>query len=126
MENEENSYGNGIFAVVKGTLLALAISLLCAVLLAALLRATTMTEKTVYAINQVIKLLSIIAGAWVFVRGEKGWLKGGGIALAFTSLSYLAFAALGGDFSLSWLLFAELAAALFTGALTGALAVNRR
>ena len=65
-------------------------------------------------------------GALVFVREEKGFLQGVAIGALFTALSYLSFSALGGDFSLSWLIFAELALGLFVGAVSGAIAVNIR
>jgi hypothetical protein len=56
----------------------------------------------------------------------KGGLKGGIIGLLFAAVSYLAFSALGGDFSLSWLIIAELLLGLFVGALSGIIAVNVR
>ena len=122
MQNE-NSF-EGIFSVVKGALFSLALSLLLAIVFAVILRAGGISDKIIYPVNQGIKVLSVALGALVFVRGEKGWLKGGVIGLVFTALSYLAFSSLGGDFSLSWLIFAELALGFFAGALSGIIAVN--
>ena len=120
----ETVYGNGFFAVIKAVLLSLGISLLAAVIFAVILQGGYMNEGGVYAITQTIKGISIAIGTLVFVRGEKGWLKGGGVGLLYTALSYLAFSALGGDFSRSWLIFVEVGVALLTGALSGILAVN--
>ena len=117
-------YGEGIFTVIKAAGLALALSLLCAVVFAVLLRVCEWGDGVIYPINQTIKGISIAVGALVCVRGEKGWLKGGGAGLLFTGVSYLAFSALGGDFSLSWLIFAELALAFILGGIGGTLAVN--
>ena len=125
MQNDTIS-GGGIFSIICGVMLALACSLLSAVIFANVLRATAIPEKLVYPINQGIKVLSITIGALLFVRGEKGWLKGGTIGVLFTALSYLAFSAIGGDFSLSWLIFAELLLAFFAGACSGIIAVNVR
>ena len=125
MQNE-TTYGNGFFTVVKSTLLALAFSLLASVVFACVLRAAPIPSKAIYPVNQTLKVLAICLGALVFVRGEKGWLKGGASALAFTALSYLAFSAIGGDFSLSWLIIVELAIALLAGVVSGAIAVNLR
>lgn len=122
MQNE-NSF-EGVFSVVKGALFSLALSLLLAIVFAVILRAGGISDKVIYPVNQGIKALSVALGALLFVRGEKGWLKGGVIGLVFTALSYLAFSSLGGDFSLSWLIFAELALGFFTGALSGIIAVN--
>ena len=117
-------YGDGIFTVVKAAGLALALSLLGAVIFAVLLRVCNWGDKVIYPVNQTLKGLAIAVGALVCIRGEKGWLKGGGAGLLFTGISYLAFSALGGDFSLSWVIFAELALAFLVGGIGGTLAVN--
>lgn len=112
------------FSVVKGVLLALGVSLLLAVVFAVVLRTTFLEEWIIYPINQIIKVIAVMVGVLVFIRGEKGWLRGGIVGLLFTALSYLAFSSVGGDFSLSWLIFWELGVAFLAGALSGSLAVN--
>ena len=120
----EFGYGNGIFTVIKATLLALAISLLSAVVFAVFLRVSSIGEGWIYPINQLLKGVSIVVGVFLFAEGEKGWLKGGGTGLLFTALSYLAFSALGGGFTLSWLILLEFFAAFLIGSISGILAVN--
>ncbi len=122
--HNENSYGNGMFSVLKAAALALAVSFLSTVVFAVILHSAALSEKLVYPVTQTLKAVSLAIGVLVFVRGEKGWLKGGGAGLLFAALSYLAFSSLGGDFSLSWLIFLELAITLAVGALAGILAVN--
>ncbi len=119
----ENSFGG---TVVKGVLLGLGCSLALTALFAVLLRFCGLSEKAIYPVNQGIKTLSVAVGTLLFVRGEKGWLKGGCVGLVFTMLSYLTFSAIGGDFSLSWLIFAELFLGVFSGALCGVIGVNLR
>ena len=114
------------FPIVKAVLLALGVSLLLAVTFAVVLRATSWGENIVYPVNQVIKVIAVMVGKLVFVRGEKGWLQGGIVGLLFTALSYLAFSSIGGDFSLSWLILLELGVAFLAGSLSGILAVNLR
>ncbi len=121
----DSTYG-GVFAVVKGLLLALACSLFFTVIFACVLRYGILSSKVIYPVNQAIKTQSIAVGVLSFTRGEKGWLKGLGTGILFTALSYLVFSAIGGDFSLSWLIFAELALGAFTGAVCGVIAVNIR
>lgn len=123
---DKSTVGNGLFQVIKGAGLALAFSFLAAVVFANILRFTPLPDSVIYPVNQTVKIIAVCLGTLVFVRGEKGFIKGGGIALVFTALSYLAFSALGGDFSLSWLIFAELGVALFAGVVSGAVAVNMR
>jgi putative membrane protein (TIGR04086 family) len=123
MQNE-SSYGNGFFMIIKGAGLALALSLLFTVIFACILKVTGGEGAFVYPVTQVLKVLAVAIGSIAFVRGEKGWLKGVGIGLAFTALSYLAFSALGGDFSVSWLIVFELFITCLASALGGILAVN--
>jgi putative membrane protein (TIGR04086 family) len=118
----ETSYGNGFFSILKGVGIALVLSLTAVAILACL----PLPQKLVYPINQTVKVIAVSLGALLFVRGEKGWLKGIAIGLIFTALSYLAFSAIGGDFSLSWLIFVELLLAALSGALSGAIAVNMK
>lgn len=122
--HNETTYGEGVFTLVKSVLFSLAVSLLASVVFAVVLRAVALDGGVIYTVNQVLKVISIALGVLVFVRGEKGWLKGGGTGLFYTALSYLAFSALGGDFSLSWMIIFELAIALAAGAVSGILAVN--
>ena len=120
MRNNETA----IFTIVKSTGLALALSLLSAIVFAVVLQGSAMGSGGVYTVNQALKAISVAVGVFVFTRGEKGWLKGGCTGLLFTGLSYIAFSALGGDFSLGWLIIAELAVAFLVGAISGALCVN--
>ena len=119
-----STVGNGFFQVIKGSALALASSLLYAIVLACVLKEFPVSERVVYTLNQTVKGVCIAVGTLAFVRGEKGFLKGVGIALAFTALSYLVFSAIGGDFSLSWLILVETVLAVVVGLASGAVAVN--
>ena len=123
---QENTYGNGFFTVVKGLLCALVVALLATVIFASVLQAAPLPDSVIYPVNQTIKVVAIVLGAFLFVRGEKGFLKGGVVALLFTALSYLTFSALGGDFSLGWLVLLELILAFLIGAVSGILTVNMK
>ena len=97
----ESVYGNTFFTVLKGAGVALAISFFFTVVLAGLLQASVLSENALYPINQVVKALAVTVGAVTQIRGEKGWIKGGVLGVLFTSLSYLAFSAIGGIFLLA-------------------------
>lgn len=125
MQNE-TATGNGFFQILKGAGFALGFSFLAVVILANILRFTPLPDKVVCPVNQTVKVVAILLGSFLFVRGEKGFLKGGAIALVFTALSYLTFSAIGGDFSLSWWIIIELFLAVFAGVIGGAIAVNFR
>ena len=122
MQNESSF--NNVFSIVKGVAFAVAISLLGAIVFAVILRSCSLPDKIIYPVNQTMKSVAVALGVFFFTRGEKGWLKGGAIGALYTMVSYLSFSAIGGDFSLSWIIFAELAASLLTGSLSGIIAVN--
>lgn len=122
MVHENN--GNGFWGVLKGVGFAMATSFLAVVVFACILRVKPCSDKTVYFVNQAIKGASVLLGTLLFVRGEKGWLKGGGIGALFTAVSYLTFSIVGGTFSLSALAVAELFLGVFVGAVAGMIAVN--
>ena len=124
MQNERT--GNVFFQILKGAAISLAISLFGVIILASVLLYVCATDSVIYIVNQCIKVVALAAGVLLFVRGEKGFLQGMAIAALFTALSYLAFSAIGGNFALSWLIFAELALALLVGGLCGGIAVNLR
>ena len=123
--HNDNSFG-GVFSILKAAVLALAVSFFATVVLAAVLRITAMPYKAVYPVTQTLKVIFVLLSALIFIRGEKGWLKGGAVGLIFTALSYLTFSAVGGDFSLSWLALLELALSVLAGVIGGVIGVNVR
>lgn len=125
MERDENIVEN-VVQVIKGTAFALAFSWVAALVFALVLRFAYLPQTVVYPVNQLVKAVAIVVGALACVRGEKGFLKGGAIALVFTALSYLSFSALGGNFALSWMIAVELLISVMTGVLSGSIAVNLR
>lgn len=122
MRNEV--YGSEIFKIIKGTAMALAVCFLAVVAFAGVLTSTAMSSGAIYAINQTIKVFSILLGALIFSRGEKGWRQGGAIGVLFSALSYITFSAIGGDFSLGWMVLLEVGLQVFVGVLGGIIGVN--
>lgn len=125
MQNREVTGGN-LFQIIKAVAFSLACSLLYAVVFAVILKHTRISDRAVYPINQTAKLIILFLGAFFFIKGEKGFLKGIAVGVLFCFLSYLTFSAFGGDFSLSWLIIIELILSAVTGLLGGVLAVNFR
>ena len=118
------SLGRAWFQVIKSVGIAMIIAVLLVAAVSATLLYFGVNERTVYAVNQGVKVISILLGCLCGLREEKGFLKGLGVGLLFTALSYLAFSAIGGDFSVGWLILLELATAFLVGAISGILTVN--
>ena len=124
MQNE--SIGNQWFQILKGVGLALGLAFLGVVIVAATLSATPLDNSAIYPLNQTVKVVAVFVGALACVREEKGFLKGAGIGTLFTALSYLTFSAIGGDFSLSWLIVCEWLLCVGAGAIAGVIGVNKK
>ena len=121
----ESMYG-GTFAVIKGVLAALLISVLFSIFFAVVLRVAPVPDRAVYPVNQTVKVLAAFLGALFFIRGERGWCKGLVLGVLFFALSYVTFSAVGGTFLLSPLCLAELVLTALGAVIGGVLGVNLR
>ena len=115
-----------IFEGVKAVLIAIVCALVLTSAFALIMQVTAMSDKVILPVNLTIKAASVFVGCALSLRGQKGWLRGMLVGLAFTCLSGLLFGLLGGDFAFSWLLIVEVLFGLIAGALSGMFAVNFR
>ncbi|MBR2903124.1 MAG: YrzE family protein [Clostridia bacterium] len=122
--NKENISSNFAFQVVKGTAVALLASLISVAIYAVVLKWVPASNLVVTIVTQVLKSVALAVGVLLSVRGEKGLIKGCVCGLLFSMLGYLTFSALGGGFSLSWLILVELLVFVAVGGLMGVVAVN--
>lgn len=85
--------------MLLGFLTTLAATALGVVLFALLLRAWQADSQTITVINQVLKLLAILAGVWVAVGrgGERGALRGACIGLGYMGLGVALYGLLSGQ-----------------------------
>ena len=56
------------FKSLKGAILALLITVFCVLILALVVKGTDISDETISALNQAIKIVSIFAGAFVAAR----------------------------------------------------------
>ena len=125
MQYETNqSATSRAFEILRAALVSLLLSLVGAFAFAILLRVFNLSDKVILPVNQILKTVALFFGVLLCVRGEKGLLKGMLAGLFYAMLSYLSFSAVGGDFSLSWLILVEVLFCVFVGALSGIFAVN--
>ena len=117
---------SGAFAVIRGVLTALAISVVFSIFFAVALRVAPIPDKAIYPVNQTVKVLAAFLGALLFVRGEKGWRQGLILGVLYFALSYVTFSAVGGSFALSPLAIAELIFTSLGGVIGGVIGVNLR
>ena len=114
------------FQIVRATFLAVLCGVTLCLAFAVVLNCTNISDKWILPVNLCIRVVSVFLGCAWFLRGEKGWLRGGIVGLLFTFLSGLLFSFFGGGFQLSWLLVVEVLFGVVSGSLSGIFAVNFR
>ncbi|MBQ8427718.1 MAG: TIGR04086 family membrane protein [Clostridia bacterium] len=121
---DDQMSSKAVFQVIKGVAVALICSVFTAAIFALIMRVCPVNDVVVTVVTQVLKALSLAIGVLLFLRGEKGLIKGIVCGLLFSMLGYLTFSALGGGFSISWLILVELIVFSAVGGLLGVVAVN--
>lgn len=124
--HSENSPASHLIQIAKAVVLAVLFCLAAVIIFSFVLKFAALSESVIRPVNQCIKAFAILFGCFFAIRGEKGWLKGLTAGLLTVMLTWLVFAAVGGDFSLTWLIFADLGFGAVAGFLSGIVAVNVR
>ncbi|MGN0817412.1 MAG: TIGR04086 family membrane protein [Candidatus Coproplasma sp.] len=101
-----------VFALVYALVFTLIIQLFC------------LPASAIAPVNQVFKVLAIVFGGLLFIREDRGLIKGVVLGIACVVLTYLLFSAIAGSFSMSWTFALELLIGAAAGAVTGIIAVN--
>ncbi|MBQ8427361.1 MAG: TIGR04086 family membrane protein [Clostridia bacterium] len=121
----ENGKENKIFsAVLKGGATAVIITLVGILAFAFVIKLSYLNSTVIKSVNQFIKVLSVFLGCFIFVRENKGLLKGGLIGCFSAVMTYLIFALMGGGFSFGASFFIDLIFQLIVGAISGIITVN--
>lgn len=115
-----------IVPVIKGSLIAVAISLVGILFFAFLIKLFGIADGWLKPINQVIKAISIFIGVFLGLKNdnEKGLVKGLIIGLAYTFVAFVVFSILNGKFNFDKTLLTDVLFGGITGAICGVIAVN--
>lgn len=124
MQNESGAL-SFFLIVLKGVAAAVIFSLAAVLLFALIIKLFSLPSSVITPVNQAIKVLSVLLSSLVFVRGNKGFLKGILLGLFAVAATYLVFAAIGGA-NFSWKFFIELLLGAIVGGIGGIIAVNVR
>ena len=117
----------GFFSgVIKGTLCAVMTTLISVLIFAFIVKFALLGNGVIKAVNQFIKIISILLGCAFFIRGNLGLVKGVVLGLLSTTITYLLFWFFGGNapFNLSFLI--DLIFTAIVGGISGILAVNMK
>ena len=112
--------------VIKGTLIALVVSLIGILLFALIIKLTDMSNNLISPINQVIKILSIFIGVMCALKHNKnkGLINGLLIGLLYTIMAFVIFSLLNKNFCFDKSLFNDLLFGCIAGVICGIISVN--
>lgn len=118
---------SGIFlSITKGSLIALCISLVGILIFAFCLKFTSLSDKLITPINQVIKGVSIFFGVFFGLRKrkDKGLISGLIIGLVYTIVAFLVFSLLSSSFVFDLTLLYDVIFGTLIGGICGIICVN--
>ncbi len=110
--------------IAKATLAAVLFSLVYVLIFTLIIRLAQLSSGVIKPVNQIFKIIAIIIGGMLFIRGEKGYLKGAIAGLCTVILTYILFSVIGGSFSIAPTFIIEIIIGVAAGAVTGIIAVN--
>ena len=113
-------------SILKGVLCSVIITLLSVLIFAFIVKFTLLGNGVIRAVNQFIKIISILLGSAFFIRGDKGLIKGAILGLLTTIIIYLLFSLFSGGLLLNGSMFIDLIFTTIIGGISGILAVNMK
>ena len=124
----KNARLRALWALTRGLLAAVAATLAGMLLLAAAVIYLDVTDGALAALNQILKLLSVVLGARlaVGVGGERGFVTGAAVGLLYMALGYVLYWQLGGALFSAAAMLLEMLAGFAVGAAAGAVCANLR
>ena len=123
---KEKAQKGFVLSVTRGVFVGLAVALVGILLFAFVLRFSSVSDKIITPVNQVIKGVSIFFGVF-FGLGRtktKGLLKGFLIGFSFVVAAFLLFSILDGSFVFDKTLFTDLIFGSVIGSICGIICVN--
>ena len=114
--------------LVKGSIVAILITLISILLFAVILKFFELSDSVIMPVNQVIKVLSILFGVKTMLKNckEKGFVKGALLGIVYTLVSYLIFSLLSRSFLFDLSVILDIIFGCIIGAICGATMVNLR
>ena len=115
-----------IAAILKSSLVAVIITLICFTLFAVIIKVADMQETIIPPVVQVVRTLSIAFGGMLAARASKkmGWLKGGITGIVYILWAFLISSLFGGPAVMGSLILSDLLLGVVAGAVGGVIGVN--
>ena len=118
---------NSIISFLIGLLVSVLLSFVLVIILAFALKWFLIDEKFIVPLNLAIKVISVVIGASIAVKGEsKGLIKGVGFGLLYITLAFICFSLLANSFAMDLSLVLDIVCASLAGGVIGIIKVNAR
>lgn len=126
--NENNEVSNNILKIVKGSLLAITISIIGLIIFAIILTYTNVNENAIPTVIIIITIISILIGSQITTSSIKknGIINGMIVGLIYIGLLYLMSSIISKNFSLNNYAIIMIATGIAIGGLGGIIGVNRK
>ena len=114
------------FSILRGSAYAVCISLVSILVFAFCLKFTSLSDKLILPVNQVIKGLSIFLGVFFGLKKQKqmGLVSGLLIGFVYTIVAFFAFSILNGAFNFDHTLLNDIVFGAIIGGICGIICVN--
>ena len=123
----EKIKGNIVVEFLKGLILAMLISFALVIVLAFCLKWFSLDEKIITPINITIKIVSVVIGALVAIKGEsRGMFKGVFFGALYIMLAVASFSFLSKSFVFDLSLILDMVCSCLAGGIVGVIKVNSR
>ena len=121
---EKNNY----ISILKGSLLAIVITIVCLTIYAAILTYTTISENTIVPVVLVVSGISILIASSISTRKLKkqGLINGGIIGLIYKLVVYLLSSIISAEFSLNTSSILMILVCIITGMVGGIIGINMK
>ncbi len=113
-----------IFQIIKAVAATVAAALLYALAFTFIIQLCSLGGAAIKIVNQIFKVVCVALGCLIFIKGEKGLVKGAVAGAVGTTVAYLLFSAIGGAWQFTLLQLAELLVGAIAGGISGIIAVN--
>ena len=113
-----------VIQITKSVLAAILLSLTFVLVFTVIIQLCTLPSTVIKPVNQVFKILSIIISGLLFIRDDKGLIKGAIHGTLAVVLTFLVFGAISLSLSADWKFAIELLLGAIAGGASGIIAVN--
>jgi putative membrane protein (TIGR04086 family) len=113
-----------VIQVAKAVCGAVICSLVLVLLFTLTIQLFSITTTIVKPVNQVLKIISVFVGGLLFIRQDRGLIKGVIFGIIAVIITYFLYSAIAGSLTFSWKFLIEILLGAVAGGISGVVGVN--